>query len=123
MANNVEKLFAEFPEVTTEQWEAAITADLKGADYQKKLVWRTDEGFSLRPYYRAEDLQGVAHLGSNPGEFPYVRGTKNSNCWKIQQSIFVECPAEANKQAHNAIASGVESLGIGFAHGKELTES
>ena len=123
MANNVEKLFAEFPEVTTEQWEAAITADLKGADYQKKLVWRTDEGFSLRPYYRAEDLQGVAHMGSNPGEFPYVRGTKNSNCWKIQQSIFVECPAEANKQAHKAIESGVESLGIGFAHDKELTES
>ena len=50
------KLFQEFPPVSTEQWEEVILKDLKGADYQKKLVWRTDEGFSVRPYYRAEDL-------------------------------------------------------------------
>ena len=54
MANNTEeKLFSQFPPVSTEQWEAVITADLKGADYQKKLVWRTTEGFNVRPYYRA----------------------------------------------------------------------
>ncbi len=121
--NKEEKLFAEFPEVTTEQWESVIMADLKGADYQKKLVWRTDEGFNLRPYYRAEDLAGLNHLESKPGEFPYVRGTKTTNKWKIQQSILVECPAEANKQALKAIESGVESLGLNFAHEKELSES
>ena len=47
---NDEKLFSEFPPVTTEQWEATINKDLKGADYEKKLVWRTDEGFQVRPY-------------------------------------------------------------------------
>ena len=31
--NNREKLFTEFPAVSTEAWEAVITADLKGADY------------------------------------------------------------------------------------------
>ena len=65
MANNKEeKLFEQFPPVTTEQWEAAITADLKGADYERKLVWRTAEGFNVRPYYRAENLKDVAFLGS-----------------------------------------------------------
>ena len=49
-----EKLFTEFPPVATEQWENTIVKDLKGADYNKKLVWKTDEGFSVRPYYRAE---------------------------------------------------------------------
>ena len=39
MANTKEKLFAEFPPVSTEQWEAVITTDLKGADYERKLVW------------------------------------------------------------------------------------
>ena len=34
------KLFAEFPPVTTEQWEEVINVDLKGADYEKKLVWK-----------------------------------------------------------------------------------
>ena len=77
MANNKEeKLFSGFPEVTTEQWEAVITADLKGAAYDKKLVWKTPEGFNVRPYYRAEHLDGIRFLESRPGQFPYVRGTK-----------------------------------------------
>ena len=50
MANTKEKLFAEFPPVSTEQWEAVITTDLKGADYERKLVWKTGEGFDVRPY-------------------------------------------------------------------------
>ena len=59
MANNKEeKLFEQFPPVTTEQWEAAITADLKGADYERKLVWRTAEG--LLPCRKS---QGCSFLG------------------------------------------------------------
>ena len=58
-----EKLFAEFPPVSTEQWEEVITKDLKGADYEKKLVWKTPEGFSVRPYYRADNLKEIKHLG------------------------------------------------------------
>ena len=38
-----EKLFTEFPPVSTEQWEEVIKADLKGADYERKLVWKTPE--------------------------------------------------------------------------------
>ena len=41
-----EKLFTEFPPVSTEQWEEVIKADLKGADYERKLVWKTPEGFN-----------------------------------------------------------------------------
>ncbi|MDK2977306.1 MAG: methylmalonyl-CoA mutase, partial [Bacteroidales bacterium] len=70
------KLFEEFPPVSTQEWEDKIKADLKGADYEKKLVWRTIEGFSVRPYYRAEHLKNLKHLKYVPGEFPYVRGNK-----------------------------------------------
>jgi len=41
----------DFPPVSTETWEAAIAKDLKGGDYEKKLVWRTEEGLAIRPYY------------------------------------------------------------------------
>ena len=93
MANTEKaKLFAEFPPVSTEQWEAVITTDLKGADYERKLVWKTAEGFNVRPYYRAENLEGVEFLGSEAGEFPYVRGTHSSNSWGIHQTVTVECP-------------------------------
>ena len=111
MANNkYERLFDEFPAVSTEQWESVIMTDLKGADYQKKLVWRTAEGFNVRPYYRAEDLQAVKFLGASAGEFPYVRGVKNCNRWKVFQTIYVECPNEANQKALKAFESGVCSV-------------
>ena len=116
MANNKEeKLFGLFPPVTTEQWEAAITTDLKGADYERKLVWRTAEGFNVRPYYRAENLKDVAFLGSKCGEFPYVRGTKKDNNWQIHQTIGVECPKEANAEATRALTKGAESIGFCIA--------
>ena len=42
MANtNREKLFAEFPPVSTEAWEEVITADLKGADYVRQTSLRS----------------------------------------------------------------------------------
>ena len=81
-----EKLFTEFPPISTEEWEATINKDLKGADYEKKLVWRTDEGFNVRPYYRAENLNDLQYLDTLPGEFPYTRGTKaDNNRWEIVQ--------------------------------------
>ncbi len=45
-----------FPPVSTVEWETQIATDLKGADYQKRLVWKTDEGIAVRPYYRAEHV-------------------------------------------------------------------
>ena len=107
---NENKLFAEFPAVSTEKWEEVITADLKGADYERKLVWRTGEGFNVRPYYRAENLEGLQFLGSAAGEFPYVRGVRKDNCWRIHQSVNVECPAKANAEALAILNAGVDSV-------------
>ena len=113
---NREKLFAEFPAVSTETWEAAIAVDLKGADYERKLVWRTNEGFNLRPYYRAENLEGLKTLGTQPGEFPYLRGVSGDNNWLTHQTISVKCPKEANEQALKMLSSGVDSLGFCFCN-------
>lgn len=59
------KLFEEFPPIPKEVWEEAILKDLKGQDYEKRLIWNTKEGFSIRPYYREEDVQKP--LPSPPG--------------------------------------------------------
>ena len=116
---NQEKLFAEFPGVSTEAWEAAIAVDLKGADYERKLVWRTNEGFNLRPYYRAENLEGLKSLGTQAGEFPYLRGVSGDNSWLTHQTVTVKCPKEANATALKMLEAGVDSLG--FCLGAELT--
>ena len=116
MANTKqEKLFAEFPPVATAQWEETIAADLKGADYERKLVWRTGEGFNVRPYYRAENLEGLRFLASQAGEFPYVRGTHAHNRWRIHQTVTVADAAAANAEALQLLGSGVDSLGFHIA--------
>lgn len=112
MAEKNEKLFDMFPPVTTDEWMAKINVDLKGADFNKKLVWRTNEGFNVMPFYRKEDLEGLATLGTMPGQFPYVRGTKDNNDWLIRQQILGDTAADVNANAKHAIDKGVESLGI-----------
>lgn len=114
MAKTNDKLFAEFPEVSTPQWEEKITADLKGKEYEKALVWRTNEGFSVRPYYRSENLQDKQFTDGNPGEFPFVRGNETANNWLIRQDIVVTGLAEANKKALDILGKGVNSLGFIF---------
>ena len=107
-----EKLFTEFPPVSTAQWEEVITKDLKGADYEKKLVWKTYDGFSVRPYYRAEDLQELAYAGKMPGEFPFVKGTKQNNKWYISEGVCC-CDSDfaaANKKALTILTKGVEAV-------------
>ncbi len=117
-----EKLFAEFPPVSTQQWEEVIAKDLKGADYEKKLVWKTLEGFPVRPYYRAEDLENLKHLQSAPGEFPFVRGTKTNNNWLIRQGYCAwENPEKANEQAIDGLNKGVESVAFCIDGKKALT--
>lgn len=111
MANtNREKLFTEFPPVSTERWEEVITADLKGADYERKLVWRTPEGFNVRPYYRAENLAAVQFIGSEAGAFPYVRGVSKDNRWLVHQTVEVSSAAQANAEALKLLNAGVDSL-------------
>ncbi len=78
MAENTINLFNEFPQVSTAEWMAKIEADLKGKDFEKTLVWKTNEGFSVRPFYRSEDLENVSYLDSLPGQFPFVRGAKTN---------------------------------------------
>ncbi|MFI3265191.1 MAG: methylmalonyl-CoA mutase family protein [Rikenellaceae bacterium] len=109
---NQERLFAEFPEVSTSTWEEVINKDLKGADYARKLVWRTAEGFNVRPYYRAEDLAGIEFLGSKAGEFPFVRGIGKKNKWRVHQTVTVNCVNEASAEAQEILKKGVDSVGF-----------
>ena len=107
------KLFSEFPPIPTEKWEEAIVKDLKGADYDKKLVWHTIEGFNVKPYYRAEDLEGLEYLEANPGQVPFTRGNQTAgNPWEVRQDIHVSDPAEANRIALDAVERGATSLGL-----------
>jgi methylmalonyl-CoA mutase len=115
------KLFTEFPPVTTQQWEDKIVADLKGADYERKLVWRTNEGFNVRPYYRQENLDKLDYMNVMPGQFPFVRGNKTKNKWYIRQEIKEFDINKANIKAQELLTKGVNSLGFVLNNEQDYT--
>lgn len=106
-------LFKDFPSVSIEEWEEKIKQDLKGVDYEKKLVWKSPEGISVKPYYRSEHLEQLSYLNSHPGEFPYTRGySKYGNKWIIREDILVKQPEEANLKALRVLGKGATALGF-----------
>lgn len=122
MADSKETLFSDFPAVSTQEWMNKITVDLKGADYEKRLVWKTNEGFKVKPFYRQEDLEGLKTTEGLPGQFPYLRGNKkNDNTWFIRQDIQVDNPEEANAKALDLLNKGIDSLGFKIK-GKDVSE-
>ena len=125
MAENVnEKLFSEFAPNTTQEWKDKVIADLKGADFDKKLVWRTNEGFNVQPMYRLEDMKDLKNLECFPGEYPFVRGNKkNNNEWFVRQDIVVEDVAEANKKARDLLNKRVDTLAFVLTNCNKFTKA
>ncbi len=118
-----EKLFDQFPPVTTEEWMDKIRTDLKGADFNKRLVWRTNEGFEVKPFYRMEDVENLMYINTLPGEFPYLRGTKiRNNNWLVRQNIEVTNYSEANRKALAILMKGIDSLGFIIADPESINE-
>lgn len=100
-----------------------VTRDLKGAPFEKKLVWRTKEGFDLMPFYRAEDIEGLPTIDVLPGEYPYIRGTKADNQWWVRQELDgAPAPQAIHDKMVYLLERGVTSFGLHFGH-KELTKS
>ena len=110
MKEERKKLFGEFNSVTPQEWKEKIVEDLKGADYDKKMIWRTQEGFNVNPFYSKADIEGVSL--SAPGEYPYTRGNKSDNNWYIRQDISTDDVEAANVKASKIIADGVTSIGF-----------
>lgn len=93
------KLFSEFNSVSSKQWKQKIQFDLKGADYNDTLVWKTNEDILVKPFYHADDFD----------ELPEISITKASQ-WKINQSIYVANVEKSNSKAFDAIERGAESI-------------
>ena len=121
MAENKEKLFDQFPPVSYDEWRKKVETDLKGADFDKKLVWRTNEGFNVQPIYRIEDIEDSKTTNSLPGQFPYVRGTRTDNDWYARQEILAEDPKQANADARDVLTRGITSLGFKVAEAADVS--
>ena len=120
MAEKFEKLFDQFAPVTPEEWRAKAEVDLKGADYSKKMIWRTNEGFNVEPIYRGVDIENLKTIESLPGEYPFVRGTRVSNDWYVRQDIDVTDVKAANAKALEILNKGITDVCFKLPHGESV---
>ena len=110
----------DFPAVSTEAWDSAIQVDLKGADYNKKLLWSTDEGIIVRPYFRREDTQDLErHIDPVPGVFPFVRGRGSQSWQQVESPSSLPAGAVRADAIHDQGGTVVQELGYGIALGVE----
>jgi methylmalonyl-CoA mutase len=92
------KLFNDFKSVSSKEWKQKIQVDLKGADYNDTLIWQSNEGIDVKPFYHADEFSNGFNTISHP------------KSWSISQSIFVHDTQLSNKKAIDAIARGAESI-------------
>ena len=90
-------LFNEFNEVSAAEWKQKIQVDLKGADYNETLLWKTDEGITVKPFYSKEDRTPLKTNTSNEG-------------FKVCQSVFIEDEKKANSFVIDSLKRGAKSI-------------
>lgn len=93
--------FSEFPPVSTTEWEAELTKDLKGLDYKKELLWQSTEGVEALPFYRREHLAELTHKAEP------LAPTAD---WNIVEIIDAKDVKTANERALEALRNGVAGL-------------
>lgn len=114
MADN-SKLFTEFEPSTRAEWIKSTQQSLKGKPFDK-LIKTTYEGFDIQPIYMADDIEGICHTHTLPGEYPYVRGTHTdgylSHPWHIAQHINLTDPKLFNDALKHDLAHGQTAIYI-----------
>tara|TARA_R110001583_G_scaffold43690_2_gene138886 strand:- start:479 stop:2287 length:1809 start_codon:yes stop_codon:yes gene_type:complete len=92
-------LFSEFNPVSKKEWLEKVTVDLKGADFDKTLVWKNMSNINIQPFYNTED--NINFL-QNTGE--------NSQSLVNYRSISVTSDEKGNSLALKAIEEGINGL-------------
>ena len=90
-------LFNEFSTVSPAAWKQKIQVDLNGLDYNESLIWKSNDGISVKPFYTKEDR----HLSKI--SLPDVG-------YNICQTIFVDNIEIANKLALDSIERGATAI-------------
>ncbi|GGW60656.1 heterodimeric methylmalonyl-CoA mutase small subunit [Winogradskyella epiphytica] len=92
-------LFNDFDPVSSKAWKQKIQVDLKGADYNETLIWNSNEGIDVKPFYHADEFESLLEVSQS-----------KSAEWKIGQLINVTDAKTANSKAIEAINRGAENI-------------
>ncbi len=105
-------LFDDFPNVSKESWKKEAEKRIANPGTYEDLVWQTEDGIEIEPFYTEEEAKDFLFRDNLlPGEFPFVRGTRNKdNSWLLTEDIRLATPEDAVRDALAAIKGGADSL-------------
>ena len=98
-------------------WQKKASEELRGAPLES-LTKTTAEGIDIAPLYTSEDAEGLPHMGSLPGEAPFLRGPRASmythRPWTIRQYAGFSTAEETNNFFRSALNAGQKGLSVAF---------
>ncbi len=98
-------------------WRDLAKKELKGRD-PDELVVTTPDGLALKPLYTAQDLEGLEHLDTLPGAFPFLRGPRATmyaiRPWTVRQYAGFSTAEESNAFYRRNLAAGQQGLSVAF---------
>lgn len=81
-------------------------------------TWKTPETIEVKSSYTVDDLEQVEHLGTLPGQIPFVRGPYATmyvgRPWTIRQYAGFSTASESNAFYRKNLASGQKGLSVAF---------
>ncbi|MSU91059.1 methylmalonyl-CoA mutase [Rhodobacteraceae bacterium 2CG4] len=100
-----------------QDWADLARSELKGRA-PEDLTWHTVEGIAVKPLYTAADLETVTHLGTVPGQAPFVRGPRATmyagRPWTIRQYAGFSTAEASNAFYRKALAAGQQGVSVAF---------
>ena len=98
-------------------WRAAAEKELRGKS-PEDLTWKTLEGIDINPLYTPEDVSGLDHMDSLPGQEPFVRGVRSTmyagRPWTIRQYAGFSTAEASNAFYRKALAAGQQGVSVAF---------
>lgn len=98
-------IFNEFPSFSKDDWKRLAANDLKDKDFEK-LIWRTEDGIDLDPFFTKDDLPNVAISGRTR----YYASPTVHEWWKYLQQIPSGDPKNLNKKILYGLNNGAEGV-------------
>lgn len=106
------RLFADFPAATADDWRRLASIQLQGEPFEKKLVTRTPEGVPIQPIYHSGE--GSPTEPPLPGDGGSVRGSDIGGYrvrpWAVAQEFPCGDPATFNTAALSDLKRGQSAL-------------
>ncbi|MAC82170.1 MAG: methylmalonyl-CoA mutase [Rhodobacteraceae bacterium] len=100
-----------------DEWRRLAEGELRNRTVDD-LTWKTLEGIDVSPIYTEEDLEGVDHLGTIPGQAPFLRGVKATmyagRPWTIRQYAGFSTAEDSNAFYRKALAAGQQGVSVAF---------